>query len=138
MSVSSASGCGTYRLTISAHFNIQRWKLDETVGTKIAFRLRRISDAQRAPLLDTPDLERLRGGAEVPYPDQILDELVLWLGGHFRIGQTDTLEYPKYRAILGATDKKSFDYLVKAIEHCPASAEWFARMKAIGLWEVAF
>lgn len=53
----------------------------------------------------------------------ILDEFVLWLGSHLEFaGQAIDLKYENHRAVLGAVNIDSYNYLLAAIAQSP----WFA------------
>lgn len=63
----------------------------------------------------------LRNAPPIPYPDELLDEFVIWLGTHLHPGQSVGILYPDFRAVLGAVDEESFNYMLKTI----GDSDWF-------------
>lgn len=105
--------CGSYKITSSAIAILQRNPLDEYRGTAIAYGLRRLSARDHVPLVDSDFVRGQRDTATLPRLDEIVDEVILWIGAAIRWpGQTLTIEYPEYRAVLGAIDEEAFNQIL--------------------------
>jgi hypothetical protein len=123
--------CGLYRITGSAADAIAHWDMPESEWITIAHHIRKMTDRADPPGLDYATLKAIRETANLPHPDQIIDEFVMWLGNKSRWpAETMFINYVEHRAVLGAVDGQAFDYMTQYISQTP----WFAgaRVAPIG------
>ena len=74
--------CGQYEITGTAVDLIAQWPLSEDRRMAMAFALRRMTDRPDAPRITSDVLRALRDTAALPAPEALLDEAVMWFGGH--------------------------------------------------------
>lgn len=105
--------CGTYVITGSAIDVIPRWDISDAKWAAIAYHLKRMTDRATAPRLDTEVLRALEQTAQLPHPDQILDDLVLWWGQHSRWpGDAVDVRFTTHHTLVGAVEPAAFRYML--------------------------
>jgi len=82
---------GTYRITGTMIAVLPHWDLSDAQWAAVAYDLRKMTSRAEPPRLDRDVLEALRDTARLPYPNQILDDFIVWAGSQSR-WPGDTLE----------------------------------------------
>jgi hypothetical protein len=109
--------CGRYRITGTAIDAMPNWDLPPSKWAAIAYAVKRLTDRENPPLLTIDVLRALRETAQLPHPDQILDDFVLWAGSHSRWpGDAMDITYSKHFTLLGALDTAAFNYMLTCVE----------------------
>ena len=78
----------------------------------MAFALRRMTDRPDMPRITSDVLRSLRDTAELPTPEALLDEAVLWFGRHSAsAGHQFQVAYQEHRTVLGAINPAAYDFI---------------------------
>jgi hypothetical protein len=105
--------CGTYVLTGTAADIVPNWTLSQAKWAAMSYRLRRLTDRSIPPVVDSNFAKELRETASLPRPDNLLDEVVIWMARHSAYpGAEFDISYERYRAVFGAVDQAAFRVLV--------------------------
>lgn len=105
--------CGTYLITWEANDLLAQWSLTDRDRVTMALALRRLTSRAEPPFLTTDALRSLREAMELPRPDALLDEAVLWFGQlSSEAGCLFSVTYRKCKAALGLVTPEAFDFLV--------------------------
>jgi hypothetical protein len=104
--------CGPYNITGTAVDLIANWTLSDDRRMAMAFALRRMTDRPNILRITSDVLRALRDTAALPAPEALLDEAVLWFGGHSTsAGHPFQVTYEDYRTTLGAINPAAFDFI---------------------------
>ena len=109
--------CGRYRITGTAIDALPHWDLSPSKWAAIAYAVKKMTGRENPPLLTIDVLRALGETAQLPHPDQILDDFVFWAGSHSRWpGDATDITYSRHRTLLGAVDPDAFNYMISCIE----------------------
>jgi hypothetical protein len=109
--------CGRYRITGTAIDALPYWNLSASKWAAIAYVVKKMTYRENPPLLTIDVLRALKETAQLPHPDQILDDFVLWAGSHSRWpGDAVDITYLEHRTLLGAVDQPAYDYMIKCVQ----------------------
>ena len=108
--------CGTYRITGTMIDVLPHWELTDAQWTALAYGVKRMTNRAEPPLLDCDVLSALKDTARLPYPDQILDDFILWSGSESRWpGDSLEVTHAKHRTLLGSVDDNAYNYMIDCI-----------------------
>lgn len=109
--------CGKFRITSEAAEDVAEWELPEAHWTAIAYRLRRLSEREAVPVIDNELIGQLRARARLPLLDELIDEMVLWIGSHTEHpGFVRELTYPEFKGLVGAIGPGSFGQILRSLQ----------------------
>lgn len=104
--------CGTYRIFGIAIDLLERLEMPDDRRVAMAFAVRRMTDRPEPPVLSREVVQSLFDTAALPAPGELLDEAVLWFGGHSNyVGHGFQVSYDDYRTALGAINPQAFNFL---------------------------